>query len=97
MLPILGQIRGESSHLYVSIGDSVIEEVDGRYHVNIKLDGLCCELEYIPRFSPWAPLPGRNGYMNPLLTALNQRSLANEKYFQYVSLVPRARLLAIYP
>jgi hypothetical protein len=87
-----GKFHGDTERMFARFADNTVEYRDGRFHLSVLQQGIGCDLEYIPRYPPWAPLPGRGGYMARPLVCLSQRSLDRNRYFHYASMIPRGRV-----
>lgn len=88
----VGDFEGAKDRMFVRFGESTLEARNGRYRLHLDQDGLGCDLEYIPLYPPWPPMPGRGGFMNPWLLKLAQGSLTPGRYFHYAAMIPRAKI-----
>lgn len=87
-----GELSGASDRMVVTFGRNRMEYREGRYRLFIRQEGIGCELEFLPRLPPWAPIPGRGGYMTSPLLWLSRMAWSKGRYFHYASLIPRGRV-----
>lgn len=88
----LDDFDADPSRMHVRFGGSSIEYGQGQYRMVIDQDGLGCDLVYRPTVSPWAPLPGGDGYMAKALLRAAQRGGSSNDFFHYASMMPRAAI-----
>ena len=87
-----GTFQADPAGMGVSFGANRIEFRDGRYHLHLSLEDVGCHLEYEPLLPPWAPLPGRMGFMCRPMLCLSQWKPDPRQMFHYASMMPRGKV-----
>lgn len=87
-----GELTQDPATGVVCFGQNRLEFSGGQCRLRLELEGVGCDLRWVPRLPPWAPLPGLRGRLAPALIALGQRRWAPSDHFEYASVIPRGHV-----